>query len=186
MGLGISGLALDQIIRVFVRPRQVTTFHSIGDQLAGRRGEVRIQSQCPLDRRCWSAETSPRRRLRTANQSNTEVPARPMPVHSWGRGQPLVPAWRSRLCWEPHHAASRRFASTSRRLLRSSDAWRRQRNRPPAPSAGTSPWRTFVVISLRMAIMFGAATVIVSRQRVRLFATSTASRVIWSWSPSFM
>jgi len=47
----------------------------------------------------------------------------------------------------------------------------------PAPSAGTSPCRTFAVISPRIAIISGAATVIVSRQMVRLFSTSIASSV---------
>ncbi len=54
-----------------------------------------------------------------------------------------------------------------------------------APSAGTSPWRTFDVICPRIEIMSSAPTFNVSRHRVRLFSTSTASSVICSWSPSF-
>src|ERR1700737_4352492 len=45
------------------------------------------------------------------------------------------------------------------------------------PSAGTSPCRTLVVICSRMAILSDAATATVSRQTLRLFATSTASSV---------
>ncbi len=52
------------------------------------------------------------------------------------------------------------------------------------PSTGTRPCRTLDVICSRIAILSGAATLMVSRQTLRLFATSTASSVTSNWLPS--
>src|ERR1019366_1578946 len=52
------------------------------------------------------------------------------------------------------------------------------------PSVGTRPCRTLDVICSRIAILSEAATLIESRQTLRLFATSTASSVTSNWLPS--
>src|ERR1019366_8965422 len=140
----VFGLALEEILRVFVGLDQVAPFDAVGDDLAVWRSKGSGPGPAPAPGRRWIFGSWPRRLRRTGSRDSSGDRDCPRPERSWDRAPPLAQAWEWLPCSGPGHAAARGCAGRDRQPLRCWGGFQSRQNqllrRAPGPVPG-GPWQ---------------------------------------------